>query len=212
MNEKQEQGDELPDLECAKGRIILASLKLFARSGYHAVSVRDIAKEVGIKDASIYSHFAGKDDLLDAIVNRFKVAFKASVPDVSEFDRIMNVCDPRSFLVRGFTIFRERLEDPVMAWTYFVLIREKFDDDRAAQAWQRHKETVIQYVAEAFSAMMRRGTIRECDPVRLARVYEYPVFILMEDYVHRLCEGEDTSELSREFIDHIDFFLKLILN
>ena len=37
-----------------KGRIVEAAFGLFAERGYHAVSVRDIAAAVGVKDASLY--------------------------------------------------------------------------------------------------------------------------------------------------------------
>ena len=106
-----------PDLDTSKGRIVFASLKLFASSGYHAVSVRDIAREVGIKDASIYSHFASKDEILETIVERFRTVFRTSIPGISEFEHIFKHCDARSFLRRGFSLLKKRLEDPSMAWS-----------------------------------------------------------------------------------------------
>ena len=36
-----------------KARIVEAAFGLFAEQGYHAVSVRDIAAAVGVKDASL---------------------------------------------------------------------------------------------------------------------------------------------------------------
>ena len=40
-----------------KERIVEEAFALFASRGFHAVSVRDIAAAVGIKDASLYNHF-----------------------------------------------------------------------------------------------------------------------------------------------------------
>ena len=37
---------------------------LFARSGYNGVSMRDIAKAVGVRQSTIYNHFASKQDIL----------------------------------------------------------------------------------------------------------------------------------------------------
>lgn len=39
------------------------SLKHFAQNGYEGASLADIAKDVGIKKQSIYTHFKGKDEL-----------------------------------------------------------------------------------------------------------------------------------------------------
>jgi len=206
--------DKKPILELTgtKGRIIEVSLKLFAQSGYHAVSVRDIAREVGIKDASIYSHFSSKDEILETIVARFQLAFKTSVPDVSEFERIFKVCSARKFLDEGFNRFKKRLEDQTMVWTYLVLLREKFNGGLASRAWEAHRATVIEYVTESFAVMMRMGLISARDPGSLARLYEYPFFLLIEDYVLKLCRGEDTSAIECEIVNHKNFIIRIIEN
>lgn len=49
-------------------RIHEAALVLFGQRGYHAVSVREIATEVGVKPSSIYAHVASKEDLLAELV------------------------------------------------------------------------------------------------------------------------------------------------
>lgn len=201
---------ETLDLTTGKGRIVAASLKLFAESGYHAVSVRDIAREVGIKDASIYSHFASKDEILDTIVSRFTDAFFASIPGVEEFDEIFRFCDARGFLRKGVSLFRKRVEDPTMAQTYLVLIRERFDNPQAAAAWKAHRERSVDYVAAAFSAMMRKKVLPEGDPHRLARLYEYPHFLMVEEYVLKACRGEDPEPVASEMLAHTDFFVALV--
>ncbi len=198
------------DLDNPKGRIVAAALKLFASAGYHAVSVRDIAREVGIKDASIYSHFASKDAILEAIVERFAAAFSASVPAIGEFDEIFRHCDPRAFFRKGIELFQKRLEDPAMAQTYLVLIRERFDDARARSAWRAHREFCVRYVAEALAAMMRKGLVVDRDTTSLARLYEYPVFLMIEDYVVRRCRGESADETVRELLEHTDCIVDMM--
>lgn len=51
-------------------RIRNAALRLFARHGYAAVSMREIAGDVGIGAAAIYNHFATKQDLLADLMSR----------------------------------------------------------------------------------------------------------------------------------------------
>ena len=50
-----------------KESILLKALELFADRGYEGVSVRDIAAEVGIRQSSLYKHFAGKQDIFDTL-------------------------------------------------------------------------------------------------------------------------------------------------
>ena len=50
-----------------KEKIVYESLKLFSKKGYTGVSMREIATAVGIKGASIYNHFKGKQEVFEAI-------------------------------------------------------------------------------------------------------------------------------------------------
>jgi len=43
--------------------IVRAATLLFAEKGIDAASMREIAQAAGVREAAIYRHFAGKDDL-----------------------------------------------------------------------------------------------------------------------------------------------------
>lgn len=45
-------------------RVLEAALVLFAERGYHGVSMRDLAAEVGMRASSLYVHVPSKEDLL----------------------------------------------------------------------------------------------------------------------------------------------------
>jgi len=55
----------LPD---RKSLIVAAARRVFARKGYRAASMREIAGEAGIAKGSIYLHFRSKDELALAVV------------------------------------------------------------------------------------------------------------------------------------------------
>ncbi|MCE0536416.1 TetR/AcrR family transcriptional regulator [Kineosporia rhizophila] len=48
----------------ARRRIVEAATELFSTQGYAATTTRDIAEKVGIRQPSLYSHFAVKADIL----------------------------------------------------------------------------------------------------------------------------------------------------
>lgn len=51
-------------------RILDVAEKLFAERGFAAVSVREIAGQVGLNQASIYNHFSSKQALYEAVLER----------------------------------------------------------------------------------------------------------------------------------------------
>lgn len=71
--------------------IISTSLQLFAKYGYAATSMRNIADAVGIRAASLYNHFGSKEDILwditehsqRLLVERSRVAVEKAPDPVS---------------------------------------------------------------------------------------------------------------------------------
>ncbi|WP_449600273.1 TetR/AcrR family transcriptional regulator [Paenibacillus sp. Marseille-Q9583] len=53
----------------AADRVKLQAMKLFSLHGYEGTSMESIAGQVGIRKASLYSHFKGKEQLFLAIVD-----------------------------------------------------------------------------------------------------------------------------------------------
>jgi AcrR family transcriptional regulator len=63
-------------------RIIEAAAAVADRGGLSAVSMRTVAKELGVEAMSLYHHVAGKDALLDGLADW--VVEQISVPDVED--------------------------------------------------------------------------------------------------------------------------------
>lgn len=55
-----------------KENILLAALRLFAKDGYEAVSVSQIAGELGITKGALYKHYKNKRDIFDSILRRME--------------------------------------------------------------------------------------------------------------------------------------------
>jgi len=56
--------------EASKEQIISAALKLFSERGYHAASIEQIAREAEVSKGLMYNYFAGKEKLLEEVIER----------------------------------------------------------------------------------------------------------------------------------------------
>lgn len=61
-----------------KDRVQQAALSLFARKGYEATGIRDIAQDAGITVASLYGHMSNKEELLISIMENGLVRLRDS--------------------------------------------------------------------------------------------------------------------------------------
>lgn len=65
----------------SKERILLVAAEQFAEHGYRGASMRDIAAAAGMRAASLYSHYAGKEAMLLEIGRRY---FAAMLPALQQ--------------------------------------------------------------------------------------------------------------------------------
>ncbi len=62
-----------------KEKILDAALTLFAENGYDGTSVEQIANIVGIKAPSLYKHYKGKEDILNALIDSAEERYEADI-------------------------------------------------------------------------------------------------------------------------------------
>lgn len=55
-----------------KQKILTEAVKLFARDGYEAVTVEQIASAVGIRAPSLYKHYKGKQDIFASVLKEME--------------------------------------------------------------------------------------------------------------------------------------------
>jgi AcrR family transcriptional regulator len=60
--------DQVTKGERTRQQIIQEAHRLFVERGYHGTSMRQIAKQAGLALGGIYNHFAGKEEILTAVM------------------------------------------------------------------------------------------------------------------------------------------------
>lgn len=69
-----------------KEQIYEAAARLFRDKGYQATSMRDLAKEVGLRASSLYNHFPSKSDVLREICTKNAQRFLSGMLEVESLD------------------------------------------------------------------------------------------------------------------------------
>lgn len=71
-------------LQPTRKKILKAALKLFSREGYIGATTRDIAKEAGIAEVTLFRYFPSKEKLLEEVLKSYSFlpALKGIMPDI----------------------------------------------------------------------------------------------------------------------------------
>jgi hypothetical protein len=76
-----------------KTEILLAAEKLFAQSGYHAVSIRDIAQEAGVPLALVGYHYGPKHELFHAIFAHWNSTIEERLRELKNAHNLPRIID-----------------------------------------------------------------------------------------------------------------------
>jgi TetR/AcrR family transcriptional regulator, fatty acid metabolism regulator protein len=118
-------------------QILQAAVRAFARRGYHACRVSDIAKEAGVAYGLVYHYYRSKETLLEAIFKETWGAMLATIRSVEQLD------EPAGEQVRKVTeiVLRTWKRDPELVR---VLVREV---TRSTQVQEETEEIDLAYQA-----------------------------------------------------------------
>lgn len=79
--------DETPAPERVREAVVEVARRLFAERGIHAVSVREIAREVGVSHTLLHLYFGNKDEIVRQVLDRYDADYAkwlAESDDVAE--------------------------------------------------------------------------------------------------------------------------------
>lgn len=172
-----------------KEKIIYEALCLFSTRGYGAVSVRDISRAVGIKESSLYNHFANKQDIFDTIVFVCQTRAMDSYIALNMQDTLAGNFKPcegiaiEQLLLITTSLYKFYVEDDYMSKFRQMLMIEQFNSDAIGEMYRQiFIDAAIEHQTELFKHLMNQGWIRVADPGAVALDFYGPVFLLMNKY------------------------------
>lgn len=157
--------------------ILQKALLLFATKGYAALSMRDLASEVGIRVSSIYHHFSSKQEIFDALIQRATdIKDNLQAVFINAFSKTQEV-ERDAFVQTGVFFLTGYLQNPQIALLLKVLESERLHHEEAQRAWSDLViEAPLAHETAIFSALKERGEIGE-EPEALAAEYQSAIML-----------------------------------
>lgn len=191
-----------------KERILEAALTLFAENGYDGTSVEQIATEVGVKAPSLYKHYKGKEDILNALIDSAEVWYEEMFGSERNTGKVPK--DPEEFIQVTMGRIEFTIKDPVIRKTRMLLVQEQFRNERIAEVTTRHQLDGIQRMfAKIVEGMMDAGIFKKDDPALLAVELTAPavLWIAQADRQPRYAD-----EVMENIEKHIRHFCDVYMN
>jgi len=188
------------------------ALELFSRKGYKAVSIRDIGKQVGIKESSIYYHFLNKQAIMDSLLQKVDIIIEKMKTDFqTEFDKVSTIPEA-AFCEVAIGLLKNYLLNPYVYKILAVLTIEQMSERKAYEIYQRLVfELPLSQQEEVFRELIKRSHVKPNDPKVLAHEYYAVIFFAFQ----KNCVGcEVTDEKIRIACEEIrinmsDIFRKM---
>ena len=196
-----------------KQGILEVSLDLFSVQGFEATSISQIASAVGIRKASLYSHFENKQAILDALVKdvleqyvEHSIFAKADWDQYDDTeDKPALTPDAAAQMILGQV--RYILHDPHISRARKMLAIEQFQNPELAklQTKQNYSD-VMRYFTGLVKYLIRHDVLTEDDPEIMAAQLCLPISTWIN-----LCDREPDREAEvMELISrHIQQFFKV---
>ena len=176
-----------------KQEILEAALELFSVQGFEATSVSQIADAVGIRKASLYSHFENKQAILDALVKNVLAQYEehsifARTDWEKDADHFPLTPDAAVQMVLGQIEYI--LHDPTISRARKMLVIEQFQNPELAKLQTRQNYAdVLQYFTGLVKQLIRREVLAEGDPQIMAAQFCLPISVWIN-----LCDREPERE------------------
>lgn len=173
-----------------KQEILEAALELFSVQGFEATSISQIASAVGIRKASLYSHFESKQAILDALVRDVLDQYAAhsifARPDGDSEDAPTPEATTQRILEQLCYI----LHDPHISRARRMLVVEQFRNPELAQLQTRQNYTdVLAYFTSLVERLIQCGVLAGEDPGIMAAQLCLPISAWIN-----LCDREPERE------------------
>ena len=191
-------------------RILDAALELFAQHGFAGTSMRTLARATGLRESSIYNHFAGKADLYESVIAGW---------GPTEFVTRLSSAEYRALADQPVALFAicaqhliDRWLDPKERLFTAMISADPAGGDAQKRYYRALFHEEIDLLAGYIAGFAQSGLIRACDARESARMFAAGLTFIRMEHVTFRRENSARSDVEAAVSRYLDNFTALLVN
>ena len=184
-----------------KEKILESALRLFSQKGYLGAATREIARDAGVAEVTLFRHFPTKERLLEAVFHKYSFLpeLKNILPEVSNLEYKEAI----SLIVKSFlnSLFLHRNMIKIMKSEMFTY------PEQVIAFYQTFLDELYKTLAAYFENMQQKGHLRDFEPKLGGRALLGMIFSFFE--VEELIFNKQGSQ--KDYDKAINEFIEIFI-
>lgn len=173
--------------ESTKELFLNKALLLFSKNGYEAVSVAQIACDVGCTAPALYKHYSSKQELFDAILEESVKGYQASMERLKldfenhpeQKEKFVNMTEEEQIQHAKELVLSSLNNERANAFRKLMIV-EQFNMSNLAEMYnERYVFGQYKHYEEIFKALIEAKKYKESDPYMMAVSFVSPLLVLV---------------------------------
>lgn len=180
-----------------RNKILETALKLFSKQGYLGATTKEIAKEAGIAEVTLFRHFPSKEKLFEDVINTYSFLpiLRGLLPGISNIP-----------YEKALTVIAKRFLDTLDLRKDMIQIMHSEVRRYPEKIHKIHHgfiDETIKTLASYFNEMHKKGIMRAFDTESGARAFLgmfFSYFNAKEFHIFKKYRKIDTDKIIKEFV------------
>lgn len=179
-------------------RILETAVGLFSTMGYAGATTREIARQAGVAEVTLFRHFSSKEKLFESVVSHYSVlpGLKSFLPRALEMPYEEALLGMADMLLDTLTQLRD--------WIRIMHAEVQRSPDKLLVIYHTFLDEIFEFIASYFRELQKRDILRDFDSELGARLFHsmfYCFFNMEELLMRKKYRPTDRGKAVHEFVN-----------
>ncbi len=186
------------DIQSTRDKILESALKLFSQKGYLGATTKEIAKEAGIAEVTLFRHFPSKERLFEEMINTYSFlpALKGLLPEIVNMS-----------YEKALTLIAKRFLETLSSRKDLIQIMHSEMQrypEKIHKIYHAFIDEIFKILASYFAEMQKKKILKGFDTEFGARAFLgmfFSYFNVHEMMMHKKYRHVDKDTTIKEFVE-----------